>query len=73
MGYPNMRAEMTRYGYDIAAIAEVTGKSKPAVSKNLNGKGQFTVDEALNIQEKLFPELTIDYLFSNDVLVVEPK
>lgn len=64
MGYPNLRAEMARNGIGIKALMEVTGKSRPAVSNNLNGKGHFTVDESVAIKTNLFPALTIDYLFS---------
>ncbi len=64
--YYNLKAEMARNKIEIPAIMRVTGKSRSAVSKNLNGTGSFTVAEAIEIKNKLFPDLTIDYLFSID-------
>lgn len=66
MGYPNLKAEIARSNVGIKDIMEVTGKSRPGVSNNLNGRGKFSVDEAILIRNKLFPRLTIDYLFSSE-------
>ena len=68
MGYPNLRAEMARNNISIVDLMKVTGKSRPGVSNNLNGKGSFSVDESLAIRNELFPGLSIDYLFSMDPL-----
>lgn len=68
MGYPNLRAEMARNNISIVDLMKVTGKSRPGVSNNLNGKGSFSVDESLAIRNELFPGLPIDYLFSIDPL-----
>lgn len=62
--YCNLKAEMARKQIEIPAIMSVTGKSRAAVSKNLNGKGNFSVTEAISIRNNLFPDLSIDYLFS---------
>lgn len=62
--YPNLKAEMARNNIEIPMIMNVTGKSRAAVSNNLNGRGNFTVIEAIQIRNKLFPDLSIDYLFS---------
>ena len=62
--YPNLKAEMARKKIEIQAIMDVTGKSRAAVSNNLNGRGSFSIDEAINIKNSLFPTFTIDYLFS---------
>ncbi len=64
--YPNLKAEMARYNIEIKEIMEVTGKSRAAVSNNLNGRGSFSVDEAIKINRIIFPALSIDYLFSKD-------
>lgn len=61
--YANLRAEMARNRIEIQSIMNVTGKSRAAVSNNLNGRGAFTIDEAIKIKKNLFPTLSIDYLF----------
>ena len=66
VSYPNLRAEMARENIAITDLMRVTGKSRSGVSKNLNGKGCFSVDESLAIRDDLFPDLSIDYLFSNE-------
>ncbi len=66
MGYPNLRAEMARANIGIKDLMVVTGKSRPGVSNNLNGRGKFSIDESLAIRNNLFPDLTIDYLFASD-------
>lgn len=66
MGYPNLKAEMARDNIGIKDLMEVTGKSRPAVSNNLNGRGKFSVEDSLAIRNKLFPKLSIDYLFGSE-------
>ncbi len=66
MGYPNLQAEMARSKIRIKDLMEVTGKSRPAVSNNLNGRGKFSVEDSLKIRNKLFPKLSIDYLFGSE-------
>lgn len=66
MGYPNLRAEMARSNIGIKDLMVVTGKSRPGVSNNLNGRGKFSIDESLAIRNNLFPDLPIDYLFASD-------
>lgn len=66
MGYPNLRAEMARTNVGIKDLMVVTGKSRPGVSNNLNGRGKFSIDESLAIRNNLFPNLSIDYLFASD-------
>lgn len=66
MSYSNLRAEMARKNISITDLMKVTGKSRSGVSNNLNGKGSFSVNESLAIRNRFFPELSIDYLFSNE-------
>lgn len=66
MGYPNLKAEMARANVEIKDLMEATGKSRAGVSNNLNGRGKFSVADSLSIRNKLFPTLTIDYLFATD-------
>lgn len=66
MGYPNLKAEMARSKVGVKDLMEVTGKSRAAVSNNLNGRGKFSVEESLAIRSSLFPKLSIDYLFGSE-------
>ncbi len=63
MAYLNLKAEMARKNLKNHDIAVVCGKSDVAVSKNINGIGNFSVEEAAKIRDKYFPECTIEYLF----------
>lgn len=64
--YANLKAEMARRNIEIPVLMRITGKSRAAVSNYLNGRGSFSVAEAIQIRDELFPGLTIDYLFSRE-------
>lgn len=65
MSYPNLLAEMARSGFTQATIAEVIDKKPTRVSELINGKsGGFSIKQAFDIRESLFPNHTVDYLFS---------
>lgn len=64
--YPNLRAEMSRIGIKQADIAELLGIREVTVSKKMNGKSTFDIDEAFLIKKTFFPNLSLDYLFSDD-------
>ena len=66
MGYPNLKAEMARSNVGVKDLMVVTGKSRAGVSNNLNGRGKFSIDESIAIRNKLFPDISIDYLFASD-------
>ena len=63
--YPNLRAEMSRIGIKQADIAELLGIREVTVSKKMNGKSTFNIDEAFLIKKTFFPNLSLDYLFSD--------
>lgn len=67
MQYINLRAEMARKEITVKELAKNLKKSTGKISKNLNGSGgDFTVGEALFIQENFFPECEISYLFRRE-------
>ena len=66
MAYSNLKAEMARNNLKNHDSAVACDKSDVAVSKNINGIGSFSVDEARAIRDKLFPGSTIEYLFAKD-------
>ncbi len=45
------------------AIQEYLGISKTMLSRKLHGKSVITVDEAIKIKDKFFPDMTVDKLF----------
>lgn len=61
--HPNLRAEMARIGIKQKDVAKLLGVSELTVSKKMNGKSSFTIDEAFLIKETFFPNFTVDYLF----------
>lgn len=67
MSYPNLKAEMSRYGISHEQVKNATGvKSTNTVSNWLNGNGEIGVGNALKIQSALFPTLPISYLFDKE-------
>lgn len=62
MSYQNMKAEMRRFGVTQGDIAAFLKMSTNNVSLKINGKVPFTVDEALKIRDRFFPNATLDYL-----------
>ncbi len=63
MGYANLRAEMARQGITVKQLAKLLGVSLKTASNRLSGKTEFTLSEALEINEKLFPDCDLSYLF----------
>lgn len=61
--YKNLEAEMVRSGVTSEIIASTIGRSYNSVRARLNGKIPFTLDEAMLIKKKLFPDWPMDYLF----------
>lgn len=61
----NLKAEMIRhriYGKDIASFLNVR---EATISSKLNGKSDFSVNEAMAIQGEFFPNYSIEYLFKD--------
>lgn len=63
--FKNLRAEMARKGITNLLIAKELGINPATVSEKLTKPGRLKLDEAQAIRDKWFPELTIDYLFSD--------
>ncbi|HEY2419885.1 MAG TPA: XRE family transcriptional regulator [Neobacillus sp.] len=64
--FPNLKAEMARKnidGVDISVLIECTPKT---FSSKLTGKTEFTRSEIFKIQKEIFPNFTVEYLFSED-------
>lgn len=65
MHYPNLRAEMARAAVGVDGICMYTGLSTATVYRRLHD-GSFTAKEAQAIQERLFPNCSIEYLFADE-------
>ena len=64
--FKNLKAEMAREGFSNDNIAKALGINVSTVSAKLNSYDRLKLSEAKKIQSKLFPNLSIDYLFATD-------
>lgn len=67
--YPNLEAEMARYGVKQKDIAELLKKRTATISEKMNGKSKFDIDEAYAIKKAFFPNCMLDYLFNRESVV----
>lgn len=61
--YPALEAEISRHDIKKYAIAESLGIQAQTLSKKLGGEIKFTVDEAIQIQEQWFSDISVNELF----------
>lgn len=66
--YPNLRAEMAMFNIKPKDIAKLLNISRQAVSSKMLGQPPFTLAEAFQIRDKFFPKMSLDILFSRDIL-----
>lgn len=64
--FPNLNAEMGRSGLTIKALSEKTGIPYETLKNKCSGNTEFKRKEMFLIKTKVFPQCTIDYLFSTD-------
>ncbi|MGE5398086.1 MAG: hypothetical protein ACM3MK_11220 [Chitinophagales bacterium] len=64
--FRNLRAEMARQGLKRKTTASILNISTKSVSSKMSGKTEWTRSEMVTIQTKLFPNLTLDYLFETE-------
>lgn len=60
----NLRAEMARFDVTPADIAREIGKSDRCVRDKISGKTDVSIPEAMEIRDKFFPGLSLEYLFA---------
>lgn len=70
--YPNLKAEMARYGVTQGDIAQKAGVSKKTVWTWVNGGGKANVDSAILIRDEFFPNQPVSYLFGELEVSNEP-
>ena len=61
--YENLKAVMATKRVTNEAIARLLGVHRDTITNKLNGESEFTYAQAELIQETLFPEYNIRYLF----------
>lgn len=64
--YINLKAEMVRHGVNDADLARLIGISDRTFRNKISGKSEFGVKQAMQIREKFFPDLDIEYLFGEN-------
>lgn len=71
MGYPNLEAELARNGITRGQIADLLKKDKSTISTWMNGgRAGFSVKDAMAVRREFFPNMTLDYLFSEEPITV---
>jgi len=60
--YPNLDKEILNRGYKKSSIAAAGDMTYSCYRHRVNS-GRITVDQAHKIQQRKFPDLTIEYLF----------
>lgn len=63
ISYENLRAEMGRKNITIKDIASLCGYNRDRLARKLSKKTPLSLAEAFQIQQKLFPDKDIYYLF----------
>ena len=62
MAYPNLAAELARHEITQEEVARAIGKTPETVSRWMTGKNGMPVEKIMEIRDKFFPTLSIDYL-----------
>lgn len=61
----NLRAEMTRHNIKPKDLANLLDVRVATIYDKLNGRYDFSFNDARKIKEKFFPNENIEYLFEN--------
>jgi plasmid maintenance system antidote protein VapI len=63
--YPNLRAEMARYGISANDLAKALSLSRKSINNKMIGRHKgFSLDEAAKIRNIFFPGISLDDLFA---------
>ena len=66
IAYENLRAEMGRKNIGIINIAEAVGCNRDTLARKLSKRSPIYLDEAFAIQQKVFPDHSVEYLFGTN-------
>jgi hypothetical protein len=64
--FPNLRAEMARSDIDGGAVAQLLGVSTKTFRNKMSGRTEFNRTEMFTIKREIFPEHTVEYLFTEN-------
>ena len=62
----NLKGEMAKKDITIEKLSKLLGIHRNSVANKINGDSQFSIDEAIKIQETYFPKLALNYLFEKE-------
>ncbi len=66
MLFTTLKAEMARKGLKGTDIANTLHISPKSAYNKINGITEFTLKETIQIRDKHFPGMTLDFLFGNE-------
>ena len=61
--FPNLARELKNKGITYRAVAGLIGCTEKSVQNKMSGVTDFTLSEVLLINENMFPEYELKYLF----------
>lgn len=64
--FDNLKNAMSLKKISIRTVARLIGTTEKTVSNKLDGRTEFTLSEILAINENLFPEYELRFLFKRD-------
>ena len=64
MIFPNLKAEMSRFDVSGKMVASALGIAESTTSAKLNDPDRISIAECKTIEERFFPGMGVDYLFS---------
>ena len=67
--YPNLVAMMAEKSLTVIDLATAIGRKPETVRKKLAGVNPFSINEALGIQEAVFPEVPFKVLYSTKAAI----
>lgn len=73
IAFDNLRAEMGRKNVGIRDLAKAIGVNRDTLARKLSKKSPIYLDEAFRIQQTMFPDLDIKYLFASDPPIHEHR
>ena len=65
--YPVLKILISEKGYSQKEIAQSVDMHPRTFCEKLKGKYSFSLDEAIDIKEKFFPDVSMDYLYSKKI------
>lgn len=66
VAYPNLRAEMARTGVSVVGLAQEIDMNRDTLARNLAKKTPIKLADAFKIQQRVFPQFDLRYLFAEE-------